>query len=606
MTTIHVLDENTANKIAAGEVVERPASIIKELVENAIDAQSTKIEVEIGEGGTSFIRVTDDGIGMSYEDANLSILRHATSKIRIADDLTSIGTLGFRGEALPTIASVSKFSLTTRLHDQHFATFLEVHGGITTDVRESGGNVGTTVIVEDLFYNTPARKKFLKKPAAESAQIHNVLVKLALSHPGIAFKLINNNRLVLSTPGNNQLSDTLGSLYGNDITSDLLPVYFNDEDIEISGFLSKPTILKSSRQWQTYLINSRIVNSRIIAKALDNAYHSLLPKSGYPLAVLNIILPLNTIDVNVHPQKSEVKFSDDNRIFRSVYRSVTDTLRSPLSPSQIAATVTPKLPLVPAAGFTPSAYLPHHNDQFTNTIQKQQPLFLKEDPVSISAAQTLIAREMPLNSFKTDHTDCAYVQDEPANSTEFTLAPLGQIDNCYIIAYNQDGMFIIDQHAAHERILYDRLGASTERIPVQQLLVPLFMEFDDTECTMLLDNQPLLHQLGFSLELVGPCTMRLLEVPADIPISEAEQIIKQILQSIHELHQPTSQELRHAFLQITACRAAIKAGDALNMRQIQALIGELCQTTLPFTCPHGRPSIIKFSTHELAKMFKRT
>lgn len=606
MTTIHVLDENTANKIAAGEVVERPASIIKELVENAIDAQSTKIEVEIGEGGTSFIRVTDDGIGMSYEDANLSILRHATSKIRIADDLTSIGTLGFRGEALPTIASVAKFSLTTRLHDQHFATFLEVHGGITTDVRESGGNVGTTVIVEDLFYNTPARKKFLKKPTAESAQIHNILVKLALSHPGIAFKLINNNRLVLSTPGNNQLSDTLGSLYGNDITSDLLPVYFSDEDIEISGFLSKPTILKSSRQWQTYLINSRIVNSRIIAKALDNAYHSLLPKSGYPLAVLNIILPLNTIDVNVHPQKSEVKFSDDNRIFRSIYRSVTETLRTPLSPSQIAATVTPKLPLVPTASFTPSTYLPHHNDQYTNTIQKQQPLFLKADPVSISAAQSLIAREIPLNSFKTDNTDCAYVQDEPANSTEFTLAPLGQIDNCYIIAYNQDGMFIIDQHAAHERILYDRLGASTERIPVQQLLVPLFMEFDDTECTMLLDNQSLLYQLGFSLELVGPCTMRLLEVPADIPISEAEQIINQILQSIHELHQPTSQELRHAFLQITACRAAIKAGDALNMRQIQALIGELCQTTLPFTCPHGRPSIIKFSTHELAKMFKRT
>ncbi|QJW46749.1 DNA mismatch repair endonuclease MutL [bacterium BFN5] len=606
MTTIHVLDENTANKIAAGEVVERPAAIIKELVENAIDAQSTKIEVEIGEGGTSFIRVTDDGIGMSYEDANLSILRHATSKIRIADDLTSIGTLGFRGEALPTIASVSKFSLTTRLHDQHFATFLAVHGGITTDVRESGGNVGTTVTVEDLFYNTPARKKFLKKPAAESAQIHNILVKLALSHPGIAFKLINNNRLVLSTPGNNQLLDTLGSLYGNDITNDLLPVYFNDEDIEISGFLSKPTILKSSRQWQTYLINSRIVNSRIIAKALDNAYHSLLPKSGYPLAVLNIILPLSTIDVNVHPQKSEVKFSDDNRIFKSVYRSVTDTLRTPLSPSQIAATVTPKLPFVSATGFTPSTYSPHHNDQYTSTIQKQQPLFLKEDPVSISAAQSLIAREIPLNSLKADSTDCIYVQDEPANSTEFTLTPLGQIDNCYIIAYNQDGMFIIDQHAAHERILYDRLGASTERIPVQQLLVPLFIDFDDTECTMLLDNQPLLHQLGFSLELVGPCTMRLLEVPADIPISEAEQIIKQILQSIHELHQPTSQELRHAFLQITACRAAIKAGDTLNMRQIQALIGELCQTTLPFTCPHGRPSIIKFSTHDLAKMFKRT
>ncbi len=605
MTTIHILDENTANKIAAGEVVERPASIIKELVENAIDAGSSKIEIEISEGGINYIRVTDNGIGMSFEDANLAILRHATSKIRIADDLSNIQTLGFRGEALPTIASVAKLTLITRLHDREFATFLEVHGGTTLDARDSGGNVGTTVIVQDLFYNTPARKKFLKKPAAESSHIHTILVKLALSHPEIAFKLINNTRLVLSTPGNGQLLDTLTSLYGNDITPNLLPVNFSEEDLQITGFLSTPTLLKSNRQCQTYLINSRVINSRIMAKAIDNAYHSLLPKNGYPLAVLNVHLPINTIDVNVHPQKSEVKFSDENRVFRAVFHAVTNTLRTPLAPTQIAATVLPK----PSTVHSLSPEIEAHTKRIypTNT-PTYQPLFVKEDPVSISTAQTLIAQKTPVNDLPSDDLKSDILEPMTAVSpvTDFSLIPLGQIDLCYIVAYNQDGMFIIDQHAAHERILYDRLAISTERIPVQQLLVPLFLDFDETDCNIISEHQQLFYQLGFNIGLAGPNTMRLLEIPADIPNSEAEPIIRQILQAIQELHQPSSQELRHAFLQITACRAAIKAGDSLNMRQIQALISELCQTTLPFTCPHGRPAIIKFSSNDLAKMFKRT
>lgn len=603
MTTIRVLDENTANKIAAGEVVDRPASIIKELVENAIDARSSKIEIEISEGGIRFIRVTDNGTGMSHADAQLAILRHATSKISAADDLNKISTLGFRGEALPTIAAVAKFSLTTRLQDQHFATLVEVAGGVLTDVRESGGNIGTTVVVEDLFYNTPARQKFLKKPAAESSHIHQIVVKLALSHPHIAFKLINNTRLVLATPGNDKLSDTLTSLYGNSLSSELLPVYFTEEDMVISGYLSKPTLLKSSRQWQTFFINSRVVNSRVIAKALDNAYHSLLPKSGYPLAVLGITVPIDSLDVNVHPQKSEVKFADDNKMFRAVYHAVAETLRAQQAPSQIAASVSLSGGPAYRAYPQPAAADPAGRTAYAANRQLEL-LDTARQPVSLGAAQALIARESPLAVF--DHIAPSAGNSQPSGQTDFDLYPLGQIADCYIIAYNQDGMFIVDQHAAHERILYDKLGKSTERIPAQQLLVPPFIEFDEADCNLIAENRQLFFELGFSLELIGPNTMRLLEIPADIPLSEAEQIVRQILQAVQELHQPSSQELRHACLQITACRAAIKAGDSLNMRQIQALLNELCQTTLPYTCPHGRPAIIRFTPQDLAKMFKRT
>ncbi|MEG6586439.1 DNA mismatch repair endonuclease MutL [Dendrosporobacter sp. 1207_IL3150] len=604
MSIIKILDENTANKIAAGEVVERPASVVKELIENSIDAHSDKIEIEIADGGISYIRVTDNGIGMSREDASRSILRHATSKIHNIDDLSRIHTLGFRGEALPTIASVSHFSLTTRSHNENLAAYVEVEGGVITDEREAGGNIGTTIIIQNLFFNTPARKKFLKKPASESSHIHDIIVKLALSHPNIAFKLINNSRIVLSTPGNNQLFDTITSLYGSKVSSELLPIYFSEDDIEISGFLSKPTILKSSRQWQTYIINSRVVNSRSIAKALDNAYHSLLPKSGYPLAVLNIRVPANTVDVNVHPQKAEIKFADESSVFKAVYRSVKDSLTLTQTPSQIAATVSSNIIARPIQ--QPAPKPPQVTPSIYSSTPMQQPLtsFL-ETPISFTSAQTLISTDSFADAFNSQqNSECN--NDIDIDDSNFELYPLGQINNCYIIAFNNDGLYIIDQHAAHERILYDRLCKTSERIPAQQLLVPLFLDFDEAECNTITDNNELFYGLGFSIELIGPNTMRLNEVPADTPLSEAESIVRQILKAVNELHTPSAQELRHSCLQIASCRAAIKAGDSLNMRQIQALISELCSTSLPYTCPHGRPSIVKFSPRDLEKMFKRT
>jgi DNA mismatch repair protein MutL len=602
MNLIHVLDENTANKIAAGEVVERPSSIVKELVENSIDAKSNNIEIEIAEGGISFIRITDDGIGMSYEDAQLAILRHATSKISVAEDLSIITSLGFRGEALPSIAAVSNFSLTTRLHDKQLATYVEVVGGITTDIREAGGNVGTSIIVKDLFFNTPARKKFLKTPSTESSHIHDILTKIALSNPNIAFKLINNNRLVLSTPGNNQLQDALTNIYGQKIAPDLLPIHYDNtiDNIKISGYLSKPTLLKSSRQWQTVIVNARVINSRSIAKALDNAYHSLLPKSGYPLAVINLSVLTDTIDVNVHPQKSEIKFSDEQKIFRAVYKAVVDVLSAPHTPNQLAATVE----------FKPRSYQPipnhHASNDYKETSFSTIPSYLssswQETPLPLSVARNTLEKEQ----MRSLDTSIASVTPPIIEESQFTLYPLGQVDDCFIISKGPDGLYIIDQHAAHERILYDKMSQHTDRIPSQQLLVPLFMEFDTTEINIISEYHDTFYKLGFTLELVGPNTMRLSELPSDIPLAETESSIRQILECIQSMHNPSAQELRHNCLQIASCRAAIKAGETLNMRQMQALITELCNTNLPYTCPHGRPAMIRFTPKDLYKMFKRT
>ncbi|MGI6093611.1 MAG: DNA mismatch repair endonuclease MutL [Veillonellaceae bacterium] len=595
LSTIHILDENTANKIAAGEVVERPASVVKELVENSIDASSSKIEVEISDGGTKFIRVTDDGIGMSRADAELAILRHATSKIRLVDDLTQISTLGFRGEALPSIASVSKFTLTTRLHTDSLATFVEVEGGKLVELRDAGSNVGTTITVSNLFFNTPARQKFLKTNATESNYISNILMKLALSHPEISIKFINNNKLVFSTPGTNNLADAISGIYGHKIASELLPILLLEDSIEITGYISKPSILKSSRSWQTFLVNSRVIQSRFIAKAVDSAYHSLLPKVGYPLVVVNIVVPNDYIDINVHPQKSEVKFSNDQIIYRLVYKAVSNALKEATRDHKNLA-VSLDIPIKPAK-VNVSTSIPKSYPKPQETVS-----LWREDMMPLRMVQETIHQQNPVLLFQNSDGSPS---DNSTSEEQAYFQPLGQLDDCFIVARGQDGLYIIDQHAAHERILYDKMCNSVGRIPVQQLLTPIFMESDAGELNIIEANAEVFHSLGFTLDQVGPNIMRLLEVPADIPTSEAENILREILVKLTDMHNPAPSELRHACLQTAACRAAIKAGDTLNMRQIKALLEDLFKTELPYNCPHGRPAIIKFSHRDLAKMFKR-
>ena len=592
MSFVHVLDDNTINKIAAGEVVERPASVIKELVENAIDAKADRIEVEIMAGGISFMRVSDNGIGMSREDAEKAILRHATSKIVQVDDLQAIATLGFRGEALPSIASVSRFNLQTRQAGAELGTEIKITGGKTTEIGVAGCNLGTTIRVEDLFFNTPARKKFLKTNNTESGRINEFIIKLAISHPEIAFKLINNNKSSLATPGRGDLKETLQSLYGASVGQSLLPLEFEDEDIKLWGFVSKPSAIRSSRSWQTFIVNGRIIASRAIAKAIDNAYHALIPKSGYPLIALNIEVPQHTIDVNVHPQKTEMKFEDEGRIFKAVYKAVLDAVRPKGQAGQLGQLA------------AQADHVQQHVEKGLQELNFGQPVMnfpLREEKPAMTWQEGTIALAQD-KSVKSVQS----VVDEEEKLPTAGMIPIGQVDDTYIIAQDGDSLYIVDQHAAHERVLFDRFSAQAEHIPSPQLLVHLILDFSTHESQIIEENLELLAGLGFGLEPSGPNQFRLMEVPADVPSSQAEEFIREVLASMEELHRPTAAELRQAVLATTACKAAIKAGFKLNYRQMEILLQELNDTAMPYTCPHGRPTIIKFSSDELAKMFKRT
>jgi DNA mismatch repair protein MutL len=601
-SVIRLLDENTANKIAAGEVVERPASIVKELVENSLDAGSTVIEIEIAAGGTELIRITDNGSGMTEDNAKLAILRHATSKISSADDLHHLVSLGFRGEALPSIAAVSRFTLITRPQTAAIGTRIEVAGGIIQDVVEAGAAVGTIVTIKDLFFNTPARRKFLKTINTEGAQIHDIVGKIALSHPSVIFKLINHDRLVLSTPGTGDLIETAASLYGNKIQPDLLPINFEYEGITVTGIVAKPHLIKGTRSWQTFIVNNRVISNRMMGKALDNAYHSLLPKTGFPLAVIRLAIQPETIDVNVHPQKLEIKFSNDQLVFQALYRAVKGVLLNPDSPSMTAATPL----LTPHLASTTPLVLPLSDVSSERTYKSAEtPYRLPFTPEITSAAVTFSVAEARQALQAQDKLPGSSAVPE-LTSDDQDIYPLGQIDNCYIVAQGQDGLYVIDQHAAHERILYDRLSLSADRVPSQQLLVPFLLEFTEPEADVIIDFQGLFYELGFAVELAGPATIRLLETPTDIASDHAEAYVRDIISLIQSQDQPTPQALRHSCLQLAACHGAIRAGEKLNMRQMQALVADLRQTQLPYACPHGRPAMIRFSPQDLSKLFKRT
>ncbi|WP_027396978.1 DNA mismatch repair endonuclease MutL [Anaerovibrio lipolyticus] len=666
MSFVHVLDDSTINKIAAGEVVERPASVIKELIENAMDAKADRIEVEIMAGGTSFMRVSDNGIGMSMEDAKMAIRRHATSKIFKVEDLMDIDTLGFRGEALPSISSVSRFTLQTRQAGAELGTEVKIIGGKEPEIGETGCSLGTTIRVEDLFFNTPARKKFMKTNNTEASKINEFIIKLAISRPDIAFKFINNNKTSVVTPGNGNLHDTLRSIYGGSVGDALLGMDFADDDITIKGYISKPSTIRSNRNWQTFIVNGRIISNRAMSKAVDNAYSSLIPKSGYPMVALIMDVASNSIDVNVHPQKSEIKFEDEGRIFKAVYKAVLDAVRPhgealgniaaqverperhftgiPASMKEakpVMETLIDEMHFVPASqprvtsaassisnsSYTPSsipssAYQYRVEQQAKTLHEVQEELSQLKGERLVSSGGTIanggetyindteaIASQSENTVLENDvliDRSTGEIIEKSAGISATPMVPIGQVDNTYIIAQDADGLYIIDQHAAHERILYDRFAAMTERIPSQQLLVHLILDFSEREAQLIESNLEMFHSLGFGLEPSGPDQYRLMEIPADIPVAEAENTIREILVSLEDMHQLSAAEIRHECLAMTACKAAIKAGFELNFRQMEIILDELNKTAMPYTCPHGRPTILKFSSDELAKMFKRT
>jgi len=676
MATIHVLDETTINKIAAGEVVERPASVIKELIENSIDASATNIEVEIGDGGVAYMRITDNGIGMTEEDARLAILRHATSKIQRVEDLFDIASLGFRGEALASIASVSHFSLTTRKADSDLGTRITVDGGTFTDCIPYGAAPGTTIEIRDLFYNTPARRKFLKSERTESSKIQDIVGKLALSNPHISFKLIVDDRVAIITPGNGNIGDTVAALYGYKTKDDIFTVAYESDSIYIDGVVSKPTLLKSTRIWQTIIVNNRVISDKTIMKAIDNAYHALLPKNGHPLVVLNITVPAGMVDINVHPRKSEVKFSDDKIIFKAVYHGILNALNNPLHEryeressaymgiSELLSKDSSNTHNTAINQGDENANMCHgnstydsyrtppvvHDDmqsaehiatavdydkvfggrrtkgyevmrrettQFVESLKTkgftppppkatyEQSSFTDESFDAVPTEYTSYTKE-DVEKFKSLAQDIREENTEARTIQNSGFLPMGQVASCYILAKKGDDLYIIDQHAAHERVRYDKLCKSSESIPMQSILVPQYSEATEDEMNLVEEERETLLDLGFDVELGGPTKIKLVGAPVDLVESKAFEILKYVFSYLHEYQQPTKAQLRHEMLAYASCRGAIKAGHNLNMYQMTTLIEDLFSTEKPYVCPHGRPTIIKFTPDELGKLFLRS
>ena len=601
MADVKLLDNNTINKIAAGEVVERPASCVKELVENSIDAGARRIEVEIQNGGKALIRVTDDGAGMSRENAALSVRRHATSKLTTVTDLQSISTLGFRGEALPTIAAVSKFTLQTRRADDELGTKITIDGGKVQDTYEVGCKIGTTVLVEDLFFNTPARLKFLKATPTEANKIHDLIVKLALSRPEIAFRFINGNRTALATPGNGNIFDTLSAIYGTELTDSLLTLNLDADDLKLRGYVTKPNILKSHRGWQAFIINGRVVENRTVAKAVDEAYKSLIPKTGFPLAVVTIDVPQNSIDVNVHPQKIELKFEDEGKIFKAVYRAVREAFDDKRAESEHDLT---EIAAVPE-----TLHFEEVGAEDSSTVKKNKPVQKNSEPKNKLDDDLSFEQALTKASEKKKSSPPAEKNTPPQEKPALEFEPIGQVARCYIVAQSGEDLYIIDQHAAHERILFDRLSNYAERVPAQGLLIHRVLKFDSREAELIEKNLAVFAELGFTMEPSGTNEFRLIEVPADAADTDAENLLRGIIEEIFAgLNEADdlAKKIRQSILATTTCKAAIKAGQELNFRQMQILLNDLSKTPHPHTCPHGRPTIIKFSSSDLAKMFKRT
>jgi len=623
---IHVLDEKTANKIAAGEVVERPSSVIKELTENALDAGATTVEIEIADGGSSYMRVSDNGSGMSEEDAKKSIIRHGTSKISSIEDIFSITSLGFRGEAVPSIAAVSELVMTTRMNDTDLAFRMVLSGGSVKEEEHTGASVGTTMEVRNLFFNTPARKKFMKSERTESSKISDIITKLALTRPDVAFTFINNGRTVLQTGGTGDDLETIAAIYGAAVAKEVFPVTYENENFTIHGFVGKPSLLKSTRAWQTCIVNRRVIHNAVVFKAIENAYHAMLPKSGYPFALLYVETDPATIDVNVHPAKTEIKFADEQQMYRAVYHCIITALMSREKPEQIATPVNLSTRQIEKA--VPAKEVENRQGSFTFStprdggfstevrrnnggslehgyvpVQRQDKPYTPEPHVKAYAA----GEENPFSAVREELSES--VKEHSVihfDGDEDVFIPLGAVADCYIVAKKGEDLYIIDQHAAHERVRYDKFCKRTESMPSQQLLTAEFVEADSSDMQLFSEKEEVFRDLGYIYTEAGPTTLRMEAIPADLPTSHIADSLQEICHILHESPQTDKATLRHSALAYLSCHGAVKAGDTLNVREMKELLEALFHTETPYVCPHGRPIIVRFTPGELAKLFKRT
>ncbi len=560
---ITILSPNVVSKIAAGEVVERPASVVKELVENSLDAGATRVSIEIKNGGMDLIRVTDNGSGISSEEIEIAFERHATSKITSEVDIEGICSLGFRGEALPTIASVAEVSVLTRHRDEMAGTSIQMLNGEVISKTSQGLPQGTIVAVKNLFLNVPARLKFLKSASTENGHISQLATQQSMAFPEVKFHLIMNRRDVLRTSGNGNLRDVLAEVYGLQTAQSMLEV--TGGEASVTGFISPSSISRSNRNYISLFVNRRWVQSRMLNYAVEEAYQGMLMTGKHPIVILNLYLPPGEIDVNVHPSKREIKFRNEREIFITVQKAVRETLVgfSPVS----GISITPSLTVSPSANSIP----------FPSTTGL------------ISASY-----DMPVSN----HSHSEFLSPLPI------LRIIGQLQNSYIVAEGPDGLYMIDQHAAHERILFEKIKREyeTHSVEVQGLLEPMSIDLTIQQAELIDYSDDILLEAGFTLEQFGERTYLLRAVPSFLKRQDIMPVLTEILDSLGTTQKTEWQERITASL---ACHGAIKAGQTLEQREIEELLRQLEQTSAPRTCPHGRPTMICLSSSHLEKEFGR-
>jgi len=621
MSKIRVLADHVANQIAAGEVVERPASVAKELVENSIDAGATRITIEIEAGGRRLLKVSDDGEGMVRDDAILAFERHATSKIRVTEDLAAIGTLGFRGEALASIASVAKVELITCTEGAKAATRVTIEGGRMRDVKDAAHPRGTTIIVRDLFFNIPARRKFLRSEATETYHLTNLVTHYALAHPEIAFTFVNNGReMVRATPAKD-LRERAYQIFGEEFLENLLEVNGGETQVAcVSGFVSAPRDRRTSRDSQFLFVNRRFVRDRMIGRSLSEAYRSILPHGVYPAALLFVETPLEEVDVNVHPAKTEVRFRRQAAVADAVREAVRAALASanyvqaqeqeqvyfdvPEVQEQVVTataavssiTPQPRIEFIP----TPPPPMPPPIEPSGEEIARDIELMIQFAPQSVQSVQS--AALPPLNSAE------KFAREVTSETLSKNIRPLGQLDESFIIATDDEGLLLIDQHVAHERILFDKYRAleAERRSESQQLLVPETFDLTPAQAAVFDDLAPELENYGFELMRLSGRTVAIKATPADLPPSEARNMLAELLDTVDAEKKSTAREtLRDEIAASLACHAAIKVNMPLAPEKMRWLIDRLLQTSSPTTCPHGRPVILRLKRKDILKGFHR-
>lgn len=586
---IYILDEATINKIAAGEVIERPASVIKELIDNAIDAGATDVRVETTGCLSIAISVSDNGCGMSKSNVTIAFLKHATSKIRTADDLFAISTMGFRGEALSSIAAISRLTIATRQSDDTSGTKVIVEGGDLKSVSDIGTAVGTRITVEDLFYNTPARKKYLKSDRTELAHVTDVVTRYALGNTNISFTLINDGKTVLRAPASDGLFDRIIHVLGSDVAKAMILVSFESEWAKVSGFVSQPELTRSGNDLQSFFVNGRSVNSKAISNALRLGYYTLIPKGRYPAAVLNVSIDPKDVDVNVHPAKTEVRFGYEKEVMDAITRAVEEAHRSQVAPQIDEKESTVQSLLDDSEPEPESICKPSVN----NTLREST------TPYNTSVKDTerrLKRTERELLATGVDSIDTTPIDD---------IKILGQIDNLYIIAQSKNGLLLIDQHAAHERILFDQIK-DNKSSGWQELITPLTIELNAKERILLEEYIPYLEEFGFAISEFGTNTYVITAIPNIFGKLENPAIVHDIISDILSTGRIRDETgIYEHISKSMACRGAIKAGAACSFEQMENLIAQLMRTENPKTCPHGRPTMVSFSKKELDKLFGR-